>query len=118
MQVLSIGRKKRIQALAFAPGGRELAAPCGDRVLRVWDLTTGEVRRSVPLEETSSGYDLVYLADGRLVLTGVGLRCWDLAADTWTEVRPGLRWGRQLALSPDGRTLAEVDQTSSTDWGG
>jgi WD40 repeat protein len=33
-------------------------------------------------------------------------------------IQPGMRWARQLSVSPDGRYLAEVDQITSTDWTG
>jgi WD40 repeat protein len=118
MQVLSIGRKKRIHAIAFAPDGRELAAACGDNVLRVWDLDTGRVRQSVPVEETSCGYDIAYLGADRLIFAGVQFRWWDIPADGWNVIVPHMRWARQLGLSPDGRLLAEVDSATSTEWGG
>jgi WD40 repeat protein len=117
MQVLSIGRKKRIHAVAFSPSGWELAAPCGDGQLRVWDLRTGAVRQSVPIEETSCGSDIAYLDDDRLIFAGVQLRWWDIPANGWNVIRPFMRWNRQLRLSPDRRCLAEVDQTTSTEMG-
>ena len=40
MQVLSIGKRKRVYAIAFSPDGTELATVSGDRQLRVWHLAT------------------------------------------------------------------------------
>jgi WD40 repeat protein len=116
VQTLSIGKKKRIYALAFAPNGEELAAPCGDGLLRVWNLNTGEVRRTAPIEETSCGYDVVYLDQNRLVFAGVDLRLWDVEADRWTNITRGYPWARRIEVSPGGEYLLEVDQTRSTDW--
>jgi WD40 repeat protein len=118
MQILSIGRKKRIHAVAFSPSGRRLATPCGDGQLRVWDLTTGKVVQSVAIAETSCGYDIAYPDEDRLVFAGIDLLWWDMPANAWNLICPGMRWNRQLSLSPDGRYLAEVDQITSTDWGG
>jgi WD40 repeat protein len=118
VQILSIGRKKRIHSIAFAPSGRELAGTCGDGLLRVWDLATGQVKRSTPIAETSCGYDIAYLDEGRLAFAGIDLRWWDIEANGWNEIQPGLRWARQICLSPDKRYLAEADQTTSTDWSG
>jgi len=118
MQVLSIPKKKRIYATAFSPTGRELAAACGDGLLRVWDLDTGHVRQSVPIEETSCGYDLAYLGDDRLAFAGVQLRWWDIPANGWNVIVPHMRWARQICVSPDGRLLAEADAMTSTEWGG
>jgi WD40 repeat protein len=118
MQVLSIGRKKRIHAVAFSPSGRELATASGDGQLRVWDLATGRVRQAVPIDETSCGYDLAYLGEDRLVFAGVDLLCWDIPANSWKYIQSGMRWARRLRVSPDGRYLAEVDQATSTEMGG
>jgi WD40 repeat protein len=113
MQVLSIGKKKRVYALAFSPGGWELAAVCGDGQLRVWDLATGQVRHALPIEKTPCGYSLAYLGESKLVLAGADLRCWDAAG--WGVVRPGMVWGCQVRVSPDGRYLAEADSVENPD---
>ncbi|VTU00459.1 ribosome assembly protein 4 : WD-40 repeat protein OS=Lyngbya sp. (strain PCC 8106) GN=L8106_17667 PE=4 SV=1: WD40: WD40: WD40: WD40 [Gemmataceae bacterium] len=116
MQTLAIGKKKRIYAVAFSPSGESLAAVCGDLFVRTWDLATGTVRHSAPTVETSSGFDLVYLDENRLVFSGTDLRIWDTAADQWHTISRGSPWGRRLKVSPGGEYLAEVDQTRSTDW--
>jgi len=118
VQTLSIGKKKRIYAIAFAPNGEELAAPCGDGLLRVWNLTTGQVRRSAPIEDSSGNYDIAYLGPDRLVFAGVDLRWWDVAADQWHLISRGFPWGRRIDISPGGETLVQVDQTRSTEWAG
>lgn len=118
MQILSIQRKKRIYAIAFSPSGRELAAACGDGQLRVWNLAGGQVRQSIAIEETQCGYDLAYLDEDRLVFAGLELRWWDIPNNGWNVIQPGMRWMRQLRVSPDSRLLAEVDRAPSTDWAG
>ena len=117
MQVLSILRKKRIYSTAFSPSGRYLATPCGDGLLRLWDTFAGEVRQSVPITETSCGYDVTYLDEGRLVFAGTQLSCWKIAVNDWHVISTRLRWARQIDVSPDKRYLAEVDRATSTDWG-
>lgn|GEM_PF-2608997 len=116
MQILSIGKKKRIHTIAFSPNGEELAAFCGDRHIRIWNLGSGEVRRVAPVEEMSCGYDIAYLDQDRLVFAGTQLRWWDTAADEWHLIAPGFAWGRQIAISPQRDFLIEVDQTRSTNW--
>jgi WD40 repeat protein len=116
MQVLSIPKKKRIYAIAFSPSGRDLAAISGDGMLRIWDTTTGELRQFAGVEETSCGFDLLYLNDDTIIVAGRELARWHLRANDWETIEPGMRWARQLAISPDQKYLAEVDQTQSTDW--
>jgi WD40 repeat protein len=117
MLTFSIGKSKRVYATTFSPSGRFLAAVGLNRV-HVWDTLTGEVRKGPVVEETSSGYDLEFLDETRLLFAGTDLRVWDLAADTWQVLMKGMRWSRQVTRSPDGLHLAEADQTTSTDWGG
>lgn len=118
MRTFSIGKSKRVYATRFSPSGRLLAAVGGDRLPRVWDSFTGEVQTGSEVEETSSGYDLTFLDESRLVFAGQSLRLWNLSTNEWTLLVPGFRFGRKIVLSPDGRYLAEGDQTTSTDWGG
>jgi WD40 repeat protein len=115
VQVLSIPKKKRIYAIAFSPSGRDLAAACGDNKIRIWDTTTGELRQFAGIEETSCGYDFVYLSSDSIVFAGRDLALWNLPQNDWDIIEPGMRWARQLELSPDGAHLAEVVQATSTD---
>ena len=116
MQLLSIGKKQRIYTVAFSPDGRDLAAVCGDLLLRIWDLETGEVRRSVPFPHASSGYDAAYIDAGRMVFSGIDLNWWDIEPNGWNLISAGAPWGRRLRVSPDGKYLVEVDQVRSTEW--
>ena len=118
MQRLAIPKKKRVYAIAFSPDGRDLAAVCGDLTLRIWDTTTGELRKTVPFEETWCGYNVLYLDENRLIFAGTELRHWDVATDAWKVIIPRPRNERQLALCPNRRYLAEVDWTNSTEWPG
>ena len=117
MLTFSIGKAKRVYATTFSPSGRLLAAVGVNRV-HVWDTLTGDVRKGPAVAETSSGYSLEFIDESRLLLAGTDFRVWDLAADTWQVLMTGMRYFRQIARSPDGRCLAEVDYTSSTEWGG
>lgn len=116
MLTLSIGRKKRLHAVIFSPSGRDLVAVGGDNVLRVWDSFTGDLKHTAPVQETSSGYALAFLDDTRLIVREVGLFRKDLAANTSESVDPRNLLAPKMARSPDGRYLAEVEKTESTDW--
>ena len=119
MLTLSIGRKKRLHAVTFSPSGRDLAAVGGDNVLRVWDSYTGDLKHTSPVRETSSGYALAFLDDRRLLCWEVGLHLIDLAAspsDPPGPIDPRNPLAVKMARSPDGRYLAQVEKTESTEW--
>ena len=123
MLTLSIGRKKRLWAVTFSPSGRDLAAVGGDNVLRVWDSFTGDLKHVSPVRETSSGYALAFLDDTRLLCWEVGLFLIDLAADPKDPaadppgpIDPRSPLFNKIARSPDGRYLAQVEKTESTEW--
>jgi WD40 repeat protein len=118
MQRLGIPKKKRIYAIAFSPDGRDLAAVCGDGTLRVWDTTTGQLRRTVAVPEAAVPTGLVYLAADHLLVVGMDLLAYDPVADELTTLMAGAGYLRQLALSPDGRFLGPMDLTSRTESGG
>jgi len=114
VQVLSIGKKKRVYAIAFSPSGEELATVSGDYLLRIWDLATGTERHSAPVGASPSGYDLAYLDAGRIVVAAQSLQVWDVAANAWQLIAPDPVWGRRVAVSPDGRFTVDAGQTRST----
>jgi WD40 repeat protein len=74
--------------LAFGPGGRLAAAapvrgPKGEKVIRIWDLESGESRVLGPVEDAGDlfeggFYTLDFLPDGRLLSCGDGVGLWDL----------------------------------------
>jgi WD40 repeat protein len=118
MQILSTPKKKRIYALAFSPSGQQLAAVCGDGQARIWDLATGQVRQAIGIENSSGNYALAYLTEDHVVVAGTCLRWWDVPANGWNTIDPRMAWGPHLCVSPDGRFLAEADQSTSTDFHG
>jgi WD40 repeat protein len=118
MQRLAIPKKKRIHAIAFSPDGRDLAAVCGDGTLRVWDTTTGQLRHTLAVPQTSAGHHLLFLGPDLLLVAAADLVAYDLAAGEWKTLVAGVRWGRQVALSPDRAVAAEVESAGSTEYGG
>jgi WD40 repeat protein len=96
--------------LAASADGRTLAAR-GKRAVRLWDPTTGEEKRSLPVPDDQLHVEasemLALSADGRTVaLAGAGhLFAWDCATGR-ERFRSAHRSYFTAALSPDGRTLA------------
>jgi WD40 repeat protein len=99
-----------VNGLAFGgPEGTWLASASEDKTVRLWDVRTGKLLRTIGAHEDATR-DLVFSADGRLLATAGWdevVRLWD--ATTGQEIEPAFEhhsgiWA--VALSPDGRRLA------------
>ncbi|HET7236113.1 MAG TPA: BTAD domain-containing putative transcriptional regulator, partial [Actinomycetota bacterium] len=108
------GHDGSLTGAAFSPDGLTLATTGTDGRLKVWDLTTGEVLRSVrgPAEAWSPAFS----ADGsRVAAAFIGIeeqeegvvRVLDLKTNrVWTL--PAATWLNDVALSPDGARVVSV----------
>jgi WD40 repeat protein len=77
--------------------------------IRLWDVATGREVRLFPGHNGGSQY-LAFTPDGRRLLSGALdrlIREWDLATGRELRALPQA-WCRGLALSPDGRTFADM----------
>jgi RNA polymerase sigma factor (sigma-70 family) len=107
-----------VNRVAFTPDGRRLLSVGSDGTIRVWDTTTGKELRLIGTQFECDSYTagLAVSSDGRTVTakcSGDTVRTWDL--ETGRELRRITVAGRslQLALSPDGRTLATAEGEKS-----
>lgn len=107
-----------LAALAFSPDGRHLAA-AGD-VLRVWNLDTGTLERTLragrPSERATGFRDIVFSPDGKYLfaaMTGTKDRIWAYETGDLSEVKFTLDGHDEevdrIAFSSDGRYLATAD---------
>jgi WD40 repeat protein len=98
-------------SVALSPDGRLLAVGGFGRVVRLWDVPTGELVHE--LDQGGNGvYDLEFSPDGRtLAVSGLDpvASLWDVA--TGTQIGPQLSAGDRRTMidfSPDGRRLLET----------
>lgn len=104
-----------VATLSFSPDGRTLAAGFMDKMLRVWNVETGEllwtIQADMSAEEVNGGVASVSFAqDGRMLASGGwdgAVRLWDANSGALRKALQGDGWDvRAVAFSPDGRTLA------------
>lgn len=107
------GHTRNIKSLAFSPNGRMLASASGDGTIRLWDVATGQHRKT--LEMSLMDGNPAFSPDGNTLATGsvVHIFLWDVATGQLQKTLAGHTTViTSVAFSPDGRTLA------SGSWGG
>ena len=107
-----LGPNTAVSGLSFSPDGKRLASSGWDRTVRVWDATTPQEVRTIPLpfaamsSATMSG-DGHRLAESRL---DGDVLVWEVGEQPRSvALREKVRWGNVVALSPDGSRLATLN---------
>src|SRR5262249_53307577 len=70
----------QVNGLAYDPAGTHVAAACGDGMVRIWDLGTGQETRAFKAHRTAKS--LAYSPDGKHLATSghdTGVKIWNLA---------------------------------------
>jgi WD40 repeat protein len=102
------GRKRSVRSLTFSPDSRSLISCDGKRFTRIWDVTTGIEKRSLPDGVTA----VAYSPDGNSIAMGLvtdTIRIWDAN----TRVLGHQAHNYSVTFSPDGLLIASgfSDQT-------
>lgn len=138
--VIQSSHTKRINAIAFAPDGRWLASGANDDTIKIWDISTGYLLRTL-YGHASNVNALAVSPDGKLLASGSGdmtskrefptfkrggiaggardttVRIWDIQSGRELKTLTGheLPVGG-VAFSADGRTLTSVSGDAVKVW--
>jgi WD40 repeat protein len=100
---------------AFSPDGRLLVSAVGGddapNESTVWDVQTGQVVRTLPLQPQRQTKTVVFSHDGRRILAMVQgeLKAWDAITGRQVALGEDTARGATLAISSDGRRLFAED---------
>jgi serine/threonine protein kinase/WD40 repeat protein/tetratricopeptide (TPR) repeat protein len=117
-KLILAGHDGGVSDVKFSPDGKVLASTSKDRKVMLWDVATGELRRTLPPAKSSpfesSVTSIAFSPDGRLLATGQfgpaaqPVQVWDLETQE-AFVLPDDELGQSaysVDFSPDGKILA------------
>ncbi len=98
-----------IQALVFSPDGKWLATCSYDRLIKIWETSTGNLLRTLK-DHSDAVYGLAFRPDGKLlasVAADRSVKIWDPANGARLySLGDSTDWVYAVAWSPDGKRLA------------
>lgn len=111
-----------IHAVALSPDGKKVFAANRDKNVIVFDLASGRVDKTFPIESRSSRIkELIVSPDGKKLLSIGGVdtiaRLWDIASGRLEHTFAGRGYGiNTAAFSPDGKKLLTGDSEETALW--
>jgi WD40 repeat protein len=104
-----------LRDVTFSPDGKRLATVGAHSGIEIWDPATGKRRRR--LAATGADTCVTYSPDGRFLAAGgdAALQLWEVAAGkmVWKASKTSGYGVEAVAFSPDGKTLAAIDEAGS-----
>lgn len=104
------GHEGGVTSVDFAPDGRTLASGDDANAIRLWDAVTGDLVSVFSGDRFDDEVrSIAFSPDGTILASGsyYAIRLWHPTAGALlSTLYQRIDWGRCLALSPDGKTLA------------
>jgi WD40 repeat protein len=105
---LHYGGETDIHDVAFSPAGNYLASAGRVSAVILWDLASGQVKRTYSVRDTVLNID--FSPDGTLLAAAAGaekaILLWDIESGDLVRSLPHDDQSMSIAFSPDGRYLA------------
>jgi WD40 repeat protein len=110
------GHSRWVRSVAISPDGRVLVSGSGDRTVKIWDLTAGQLLQTL-LGHEHWVRSVAISPDGQLVASGSNdktIKIWQLRTGKLLKTLSGHSdWVRAVTFSPDSQYLASGSQDKS-----
>lgn len=109
-----------IYTLAISPDGQTLASGDNVGVIKLWDLGTGKLIRTVLAAHTNTVTKLVFSPDGNTLISGSRdrtIKLWNVSSGELVRTLTGHNsWVNAIALNRNGQTLASAGRDGVKLW--
>jgi WD40 repeat protein len=105
------GHPRTVLSVNFTPDGKGLVSSSRDKTIKVWDLATGNLKRTLT-DHKDGVYVVTFSHDGKLMASGSAdkkIILWDASRFEPIRTLEG-QPARDVAFSPDDKTLASAGE--------
>ncbi|HEX6464945.1 MAG TPA: c-type cytochrome domain-containing protein, partial [Vicinamibacterales bacterium] len=103
------GHTDTILAIAFAPDGATIATASYDKLVKLWDVSTGKLVKTLK-EHSDAVFALAFMPSGKQLVSGAGdrtLKVWDVASGKrLVTINDALDSEYAVAVNPAGTQIA------------